>query len=135
MGDLKGKTPLVVILTVILVAISAPHTAEDFQFGTFARLGIPDALPGTALGLVLTMQVCGVYLVARGSRIGFMILAGTGGVWSVGALVMHGPEIIASGVYRHGFVSKAMEVAVILLGLAIAVAGTIEWRHRSRPAV
>ena len=133
-SGMRGKTPLVVILTAMLVAVSAPHTAEDFEFGTFARLGIPDAFPGAALGLVLTMQIVGVYLVARESRIGFAILAAAGVVWCVGALVIHGPEIVASGVYRHGLISKALEVAVILLGAAAAAAGAVEWRSRRSAA-
>jgi hypothetical protein len=117
-----------VILSVILVAICAPHAAEDLQFGAFARLGIAPALPAAALGVMFATQVAGTYLVGRRSAVGFGLLIAVGAIWSVGSLILHGHEIVASGAYRNGVISKALEVGIILVGAAMVMVGSIEWR-------
>ena len=129
---MRPQMPRVVILTIVLVAICAPHAAEDFQFGEFARRGITPAIPAIALGLIFAMQVAGAYLTARGSAAGYALLVAAGTVWCVGALVLHGPEILASGPYRNGVTSKALEVGIIVVGAATAIAGTIEWGKSNR---
>ena len=126
--SMQGGIPRIVILSVILVAICAPHAAEDFQFGAFARLGISPSLPAAALGVMFATQLAGAYLVGRRSPVGFALLIAVGAIWSVGALILHGPEIIASGAYRNGVISKALEVGIILVGAAMVIAGSIEWR-------
>jgi hypothetical protein len=124
--------PAAVFLTVLLVAVSAPHVAEDFQFGEFAHLGVPAAIPAAALGLLYACQMLGAYFAGRNSRLGYVLLAVGGVVWCVGALVIHGHEIIGSGDYRNGTISKALEVAIIFLGSAVTVRALGEVRaHRA----
>jgi hypothetical protein len=130
-ASMQGGTPRIVILSVILIALCAPHAAEDFQFGAFARLGVTPALPAVALGVMFAAQVAGAYLVGCRSRVGFALLIAVGAIWSVGAAIVHGPEIVASGDYRNGVISKALEVGIMLVGAAMVVVGSIEWRqHR-----
>jgi len=127
---MRGTTPLVAILTVLLIAVSAPHTGEDFQYGRFAALGLPWWVPGVALGSMLAVQAIGMYLVGRGSRVGIGLLVAAAAVWSITTIFIHGQEIVSSGEYRHGLISRALEVAIVLVGAATAIAGSIEWRKR-----
>jgi len=129
---MRERTPLVVVLTIVLVAICAPHAAEDFQFGEFARRGIGLAIPAAALGAIFAAQVAGAYLAARGSTTGYVLFIVAGAVWCGGAVAFHGSEILAAGPYRYGVTSTSMEVGIILIGAATAIAGALELRNRNR---
>ena len=135
MGDLTGHparaVPLTVWLTLLLIAVSAPHAAEDFQYDEFARLGGSGAAAAVALGLIYAAQAAAAFVAGRGKTSGLYLLAVAGLVWSVGALAIHGPEIAAAGVYRHGAASRALEIGIILLGAAAAITGVVEARRRA----
>lgn len=113
-----------VVLTALLVAATIPHAREDFRFGEFGHHGILQGLAFAALLVVYALQAGGVVLAFRGSAVGLRLLAVTGIIWCAGALAIHGGEIVASGPYRDGLVSKGLEVAIIVLGAAVAAAAT-----------
>ena len=123
------RVPLSVWLTLALVVISAPHTAEDFEFGAFQQRGMDPSAPAIALGATYALQVAGAFLAGRRARVGIVLLIVAGLVWTVGAVSLHAVEIVTPGPYRHGFISKALEIAIIGLGIAIAVAGGLELRR------
>jgi hypothetical protein len=99
-----SRATLPIALTLLLVAATIPHTAEDFRYGEFARFGVPNAVAAGALVIVYGLQLCGIVL-----------------VWCVGAIAVHGSELLASGLYRNGFESKALIVAIIVLGAAVVI--------------
>ena len=94
--------PPAVLLTALLVAISAPHAAEDFQFGKFEQMGVPSIIPATALGVMYATQAIGAFLAGRNARFGYVLLSLGGILWCVGALIVHGREIVGPGDYRYG---------------------------------
>ena len=56
-----------------------------------------------------------------GSRIGFALLGFTGTILCVGAIVIHGHDLLFAGAeYRHGLISKILEGLIIVLGAAAA---------------
>ena len=131
MGDLTLRRPwLPIALTIALVLVTVPHTAEDFHYHEFqGRFGIDPRWAVAALVLAYATQAAGIALAAARRRVGTLILAGTGAIWALGALVIHGPEIIASGPYRHGYLSKGLEVAIIGLGAAVVAACVVSLRR------
>lgn len=111
--------------------VTLPHALEDFHYGDLLRLGI--ALPaGTAiLATAYALQLAGIVMTARGSRSGPALLGVMGAVWCVGAIAIHGHDLLFAGPdYRHGFVSKALEVIIIVLGAGCAVIGALSLRRR-----
>jgi hypothetical protein len=68
-------------------------------------------------------------LVARGSSRGALLLALVGVVWCLGALIVHGHDLLYAGPnYRHGLISRMLELSIIVLGALLAVLGV---RHRA----
>jgi len=116
-----NRATLPVVLTLLLVATTIPHTIEDFRYGEFARFGVSTPTAAVALVIVYAVQLIGMFLAARGARSGFWLLGAAGALWCVGASIVHGSELFASGAYRNGFESKALIVAIIILGAATAV--------------
>jgi len=88
--------------------------------------------PAVSLGVVYALQLAGAFLAGRRQAVGLVCLMIAGLIWCMGALWLHGPEIIASGEYRYGVISKALEIAIIALGAAIALCGWLELRRSAR---
>jgi hypothetical protein len=123
-----SRATLPIALTLLLVAATIPHTAEDFRYGEFARFGVPNAVAAGALVIVYAVQLCGIVFAWRGASAGFWLLASGGLVWCAGAIAVHGSELFASGLYRNGFESKALIVAIIVLGAAVAIVSAFRAR-------
>ncbi|HYK54091.1 MAG TPA: hypothetical protein VEV38_11225 [Candidatus Eremiobacteraceae bacterium] len=128
-----NRTTLPIALTLLLIAATIPHTIEDFRYGEFARFGVSTSTAGVALVIVYAVQLIGMILAVRGERSGFWLLAACGVLWCVGASIVHGSELFGSGAYRNGFESKALIVAIIVLGAATAVVSLRSGRDLSRP--
>lgn len=113
-----------VALTVSLILVSLPHALEDFAYGDLQRLGI--TLPaGVAILLgAYALQTVGIALTARARAAGPWLLASMGAVWCIGAILIHGHDLLFAGAgYRHGFISKLLEVLIIVLGASAAGLG------------
>jgi hypothetical protein len=124
--------PALVAATIALVLITLPHALEDFHYGDLSRLGI--ALPaGVAiLASAYALQLIGIILTWRGRRSGPALLGVMGAVWCIGAIAIHGHDLLFAGPdYRHGFVSKALEVLIIALGAICALLGALSVRSAS----
>jgi len=118
-----------ILLTLLLVAATVPHAIEDFRFGEFARFGVSTTTAACALVVVYAAQGAGMLLAARGSITGFRLLAAAALVWTVGAIAIHGSEIVSSGPYRNGLESKALIVGIVVLGAATAIVSTVRARR------
>jgi hypothetical protein len=112
--------------------VTLPHALEDFHYGDLLRLGI--ALPaGVALlAAAYGLQIIGIALTARGHRVGPALLGAMGTVWCIGALAIHGHDLLFAGPdYRHGLISKLLEVLIIALGALCAYLGAVCVRSAS----
>jgi hypothetical protein len=116
-----NRATLPVVLTLLLVAATIPHTIEDFRYDEFARFGVSNSTAVVALVVVYAAQFAGIVVARRGRRTGFWLLAAAGVLWCVGASIVHGSELFANGIYRNGFESKALIAAIIVLGAAVAL--------------
>ena len=104
--------------------ISLPHTVEDFQYGALVRFGVTLPLGIAILIIMYSVQLVALRLILLGSSRAALVLACTGAIWCVGAALIHGHEIIlADSGYRHGPISKLLEVLIIVLGAVVAITG------------
>jgi len=117
---MRRDSRLLVGLTIALVFISAPHAAEDFQYGEFGRAGIKTIVAGAILGALYALQAYGCVLAGRGDPTAAVVLGLAGAIWCVGAVLIHGSEVLAPGPYREGWISKTLVVAIVLLGASLA---------------
>jgi len=114
--------------------VSLPHALEDFHYGDLLRLGISLPLGVAILAAAYGTQLAGIALTARGRRAGPVLLGATGAIWCIGALAIHGHALLFAGPdYRHGLVSKLLEVLIIVLGAACAWLGASASTRRAAP--
>jgi hypothetical protein len=128
---------IALVLTALAFAsVVLPHALEDFAYGQLEDLGIAQPWGVAILAGSLTLVACGIVLVIRGIRLGAWILGVVGGIWCVGAIVIHGHDLLFAGsAYRHGLVSRALEGLIIVLGGAVVVlAGAVLRRSMPQPA-
>ena len=110
--------------TCVLIVVSLPHVIEDLQYGALARFGVSVPLGIGILVVMYSLQLIALGLVLGGNSPAALVLALTGAIWCVGATLIHGHDIIVAGEsYRHGPISKVLEVLIIVLGAVAAVAG------------
>jgi hypothetical protein len=114
-----------IALTVALMIVTVPHVLEDFHYGDLLRFGIAPSLAVTILLVAYVVQGAGITLTARAHQAGPWLLAVAGAVWSIGAACVHGHDLLFAGPeYRHGLISKLLEVLIIALGAVIAWQGS-----------
>jgi hypothetical protein len=102
--------------------VSFPHALEDFRYGDLTRIGIPLPLEIALLIVAYALQLTGITLTARAVRFGPALLGIMGAVWCVGAIVVHGHDLLFAGPdYRSGLISKLLEALIIILGGAIVI--------------
>ncbi|MBV8339722.1 MAG: hypothetical protein JO343_07230 [Candidatus Eremiobacteraeota bacterium] len=110
-----------VMVTCLLIAVSFPHALEDFHYGDLLRLGIPASITYTLLATAYALQLIGIAFTLRGSASGVVLLGVMGAVWCLGALFVHGRDLLFAGAgYRHGMISRALESLIIVLGMFAA---------------
>jgi len=97
-----------------------PHVVEDFAEGIAPRLGLSTDLLALSLGGFLALQCLGLVLLGQGRRVGFVITAAVGLVWVTGAVVDHGPALLA-GRFRTGPPSVLWVVGLIATHAACTI--------------
>ena len=101
--------------------VSLPHALEDFQYGDLIRLGLGPTAGPVILAAMYAAHLGGIAWTARGSRIGLATLGLAGTIWCVGAIAIHGRDLLFAGLdYRHGLISKVLELLIIAFGAAAA---------------
>ncbi len=118
-----------VVVAVALAFVAFPHALEDFRYGDLDRFGISLAASEWLLAGAYVLQLIGIALVLRGNDRAAIVLAFTGALWCIGAIVVHGHDMLFAGPdYRHGFISKLLEGLIIGLGGLSAALGWRLWR-------
>lgn len=126
---------MLIVVTALLIVVTVPHAVEDFQYGDLLRLGINLPLCVCVLVVVYSLQVTGIVLLASGAPRGALLLAVLGGVWCLGAIVIHGHDLLFAGPqYRHGPISKGLELLIIVLGAWCAMLGVRIARIWAQPS-
>lgn len=119
-------------LAALLVGVSIAHSLEDFVYGIPARFGFSIEAAAALLGAYYVGQTLLIVLAARGQATGYLGNLAAGIIWLIAAAADHLGEVLFVWPYRAGFSSKAFEVALMLVALALAVASFRAWRESSR---
>jgi hypothetical protein len=115
---------LLITLAIAFIAAIVPHALEDFYYGALVHLGVSTAAGVAILVFGVGLAITGAALVFSGRPSGGWLLAVVGAIWSFGAIVIHGHDLLFAGPhYRHGLISRSLELVIILCGAALAVFG------------
>ncbi|MGH7391152.1 MAG: hypothetical protein ACREM3_17095 [Candidatus Rokuibacteriota bacterium] len=104
-----------------------PHVIEDFAEGIAQRAGLSTPAGAFLLGLLLAGQMAGLVLVGQGRRAGWIVTLAASALWTVVAVVDHGPAIVRGG-FRSGAASVVWVVGLVLSQGAATVLAWRGWR-------
>ena len=122
-----AKPTWLIVIAIALVIVTIPHVVEDFHYGNILGVHLAGPTAIAVLTLAYGLQIVGIALLWPARRAGATLLAVTGAAWCVGTLVVHGSELLFSGAdYRHGLISKLLEVLIIAFGATSAWLGARE---------
>lgn len=122
----------VIGLSLLSLPFILPHVIEDFAEEITRRVGLSTAGGAFLLGGYLALQSLGLALVALGRRAGFVLTFWIGLIWVAGALVDHGPALLAGG-FRSGVLSVLWVVGLVVTQAASALlAAWGGWGRRGR---
>src|SRR2546425_7216344 len=89
-----------------------PHVVEDFAEGIAERVGLASGAAAFLLGGYLALQVWGIVGVGQGRQVGWVITFWASAVWTVVAVVDHGPAGFPGGL-PSGALSLGWGVGVV----------------------
>ena len=125
MAKIKGKPTLmvrrVVVLSILLLFFSVPHTLEDFATGEPGKAGIPAPVLSLVVATVLALQALGLYWLGQKQRRGFSVHVGVGLFWPVASGVAQLPAILSGVPYRSGFISVLYVGGILVIGVLLLV--------------
>ena len=125
MADINGKSTAmvcrVVILSILLLFFSVPHTLEDFATGEPGKAGIPAPVLSLVVATVLALQALGLYWLGQKQRRGLFVQAGVGLFWPLASGVAQLPTILSGVPYRSGFISVFYVGGIIIIGVLLLV--------------
>jgi hypothetical protein len=125
MAEIKGESTAlvrtVVILSILLLFFSVPHTLEDFATGEPGKAGIPAPVLSLVVATVLALQALGLYWLGQKQRRGFSVHVGVGLFWPVASGVAQLPTILSGVPYRSGFISVLYVGGILVIGILLLV--------------
>ena len=125
MAEIKEKptAPVrtVVILSILLLFFSVPHTLEDFATGEPGKADIPAPVLSLVVATVLALQALGLYWLGQKQRRGFSVHVGVGLFWPVASGVAQLPTILSGVPYRSGFISVLYVGGILVIGVLLLV--------------
>ena len=125
MAEIKGESTVmvrrVVILSILLLFFSVPHTLEDFATGEPGKAGIPAPVLSLVVATVLALQALGLYWLGQKQRRGFSVHVGVGLFWPVASGVAQLPTILSGVPYRSGFISVLYVGGILVIGILLLV--------------
>ena len=125
MADINEKSAVlvrrVVVLSILLLFFSVPHTLEDFATGEPGNAGVPAPALSLVVASVLALQALGLYWLGQKQRRGLLVQAGVGVFWPLASSVAQLPTILSGVPYRAGFISVFYVGGVIVVGILLLV--------------
>ena len=123
MVDLKVKKTklhkIVVLLSVLLLFFTIPHTLEDFATGEPAKAGIPAPALSFVVAMIFAIQAIGLHWLGEKQRRGYLVHVGIGIFWPLASGAAQLPAILSGVPYRSGFISIFYVVGTIGIALLL----------------
>jgi hypothetical protein len=111
----------VVLLSILLLFFSVPHTLEDFATGEPAKAGVPAPLLSVVVSTVFALQALGLYWLGQNRRRGLFAHVAVGLFWPVASGVAQGPTLLSGMPYRSGLISVLYVVGILVIGVLLLV--------------
>lgn len=121
----------VVVLSLLLIFFTIPHTLEDFALGEPAKNGVPVPLLAGVIAGWLALQGLALFELGRNRRRGYILHMVIGLFWPLAAGSAQLPVILAAQTYRAGFVSLLYVFGMILIGLLLCLGSVLGWRNHA----
>jgi len=118
----KALERALIVVAALFIALTIPHVIEDVTFGETARLGLTMLQAGLVVGGLHALLVLAVFDASRRGRLGAWAMIVIGLIWTIGIIVIHGPEIQTGGFGRGG-ASLVLLAAMFVLALALTALG------------
>lgn len=109
----------VVIVSIILLFFSVPHTLEDFATGEPGKAGVPAPALAFVVSTIFSLQALGLYWLGQKRRLGLWVHLGVGLFWPLASGFAQVPTILKETPYRAGFISVAYMVGIIVMGVVL----------------
>jgi hypothetical protein len=119
---LSKWTERVVILSLLLLFFTIPHTLEDFATGAPEEAGIPASILSLVISLIFFAQALGLYWLGQGQIKGFYIHIALGLFWPIASGLAQLPAIFSGDPYRSGILSKIYVFGMIIIGILVLLA-------------
>lgn len=110
----------VVVLSLLLLFFTIPHTLEDFATGEPAAAGVPAPLLSLVVSTVFFVQALGLFWLGQRRRRGLVLHAGIGLFWPIASGFAQLPAILADATYRAGAISVLYVGGMIVVGLLLS---------------
>ena len=123
----------VILLSLLLIFFTIPHTLEDFATGEPAKAGVPAPLLSLVVSLIFALQAFGLYQLGQKSRLGLFIHIGIGLFWPLAAGIAQIPTILSETPYRSGAISVFYVGGMIVVGILLSLSSIIAWRSHAHP--
>ncbi len=121
----------VVILSLVLLFFTIPHTLEDFATGEPAEAGIPASILSLVISIIFFLQALGLYWLGQERRRGVVVHVGIGLFWPVASGFAQLPTILNETPYRSGAISVFYVAGMILVGILLLIASVITLARRT----
>ena len=118
----------VVLLSLLLMFFTIPHTLEDFATGAPAEAGLPASLLSFVISVIFFFQAAGLYWLGQGERKGLWVHLGLGLFWPLASGFAQLPSILGDAPYRDGFSSVLYVLGMIVIGILLAIASFLALR-------
>ena len=112
----------VVILSLLLILFTIPHTLEDFALGEPAKNGVPAPVLAYVVAGLFALQGLALFWAGQKDRRSYFIHAGLGIFWPLAAGIAQLPVIFTASHYRSGFISIFYVVGMVTVGFLMFLA-------------
>lgn len=119
-------------LSAASVLVTLPHSFEDFDYAIYERFGVGLLPAAFGLAVAYAAQLVAAVFAWQGRRAAILVNAALALVWLAGAVLDHLPDVVAAEPYRAGFVSKALELGVMVVAAAWLGASLLALREGRR---
>lgn len=109
----------VVILSLLLIFFTIPHTLEDFSLGEPAKNGVPAPLLAYVVAGLFVLQGLALYWAGQEDPRSYFLHAGVGFFWPLAAGLAQLPVILTSNNFRAGFISVFYVGGMIVVGILL----------------
>ncbi len=106
----------VVIVSILLLFFTVPHTLEDFATGEPGKAGVPAPVLALVVSTIFGFQALGLYWLGQKRRLGLWVHLGVGVFWPLASGFAQLPTILKETPYRAGFISVAYVAGIIVIG-------------------